>query len=284
MIDAIPQRSPTALFTTMSGQLTALQDFTLDHALLKQAAERAFPYGSIAFSSLAGQDLIADPNARYTQPGFVTFAAKATCKAFQQIAALMATVPGRKNLIWISDSFPSQAPPEAHEPSKSFDGSDVQPAIAALSAARVAVYSVAVSGPEPRHQGVGKSWQPPTWQRPSAAGGGVSNVVPAAAPPEMIAVSDIAAGIVSDDLERTMRQSTMRLISEKTGGIACTTVNDLPGCVAKAMDDGSHYYEIAYYPTSDAPGNHTIIVKTKRSGITLTYRQNYDTDSIKPQP
>jgi VWFA-related protein len=258
MIDAIPAGSSAALFA-MGGQLAVLQNFTFDHALLKQAAARAFPANAITFFPMARQNLGADPNQRYVNVDFATFAAKSTSAALQQIASQMAAVPGRKNLIWVSDSFPSSVYDRSFF--DSFESIAIQPAIDALSAARVAVYSVAVSAPEAAHLGIGDYSGPPT----------------------QAVISDPVHGIFSDDLMRNMRQSTMQQISEKTGGAACTDVYDLPGCVAKAMDNGTQYYEIAYYPASDAPGIHSIIVRAKRPGVTLTYRQDYDTESAKPQ-
>ena len=264
MIDAIPAGSPAALFM-MGGQLTVLQGLTSDHALLKQAAKRAFPPHAIAFSSLAGQSLGVDPNRRYTDRDFVAYAAKSTSAGLQEIAKQMIGVPGRKNLIWVSDSFPSSVP-VAPSFAESFESSAIQPAIEALSAARVAVYSVLASPVEPARQGVNNNDPGPIQPVPA------------------LAVSDVGHGVISDDLMRTMRQSTMQVISEKTGGIACTDVYDLRGCVAKAVDHGNRYYELAYYPSSDAPGVHGIVVRTERPGVTLTYPQSYDTASGTKQP
>ena len=266
MIDAIPPGAPAALYV-LGGQLSVLQGLTSDHALLRQAAERAFPPHAVSFSSLAGQSLGSDPNRRYMDSNFTAYASKCTSEAFQEIAKQLVGVPGRKNLIWVSDSFPSSVPANGmrlrggwRNDQESFTSSAIEPAVAALSAARVAVYSVLASTSEPMHLTPG-----------DAASGPVL--------PSNNVVSDPGNEIVSDDLMRTMRQATMQVISDQTGGIACTNVSDLRGCVAKAMDHGSRYYEIAYYPISDTPGVHGVVVHTERPGVTLTYPQSYDTVS-----
>ena len=264
MIDAIPPGSPAALFM-LGGQLMVLQSLTSNHALLKQAAERTFPPHAIAFSSLAGQSLGVDATRRYTDPDFATYAAKATSAGLREIAKQMIGIPGRKNLVWVSDSFPSTVIVRGNF-TESFVSSAIQPAIEALSTARVAVYSVLASPVEPARQGVENN--------------DPGRIQPVPAP----VVTDYGHGFISDDLMRAMRQATMQVISDQTGGIACTNVSDLRGCVAKAMDHGSRYYEIAYYPSSNAPGVHGIVVRTERPGVTLTYPQSYDTGSGPTQP
>lgn len=69
----------------------------------------------------------------------------------------------------------------------------------------------------------------------------------------------------------------MEVLAEQTGGIVCVNNNDLGDCVRKAVNDGSSFYELAYYPDS---GNwngefHKITVKTSKSGTHLACRRGY---------
>ena len=69
----------------------------------------------------------------------------------------------------------------------------------------------------------------------------------------------------------------MDVLAEETGGMVCVNNNDLGDCVRKAINDGSSFYEIAYYPdSSNWPGEfHKIVVKSNKSGVRLAYRQGY---------
>ena len=87
----------------------------------------------------------------------------------------------------------------------------------------------------------------------------------------------IGRQIQREDQSRFNRQASMETLAEQTGGIVCINNNDLGDCVRKAVNDGSSFYEIAYYPdSSDWHGEfHKIIVKGTKSGIRLAYRQGY---------
>jgi VWFA-related protein len=72
-----------------------------------------------------------------------------TLDALSQLAQYLAAIPGRKNLIWISGSFPIGVWPDAREPLKNLRDyrAAVQRTDGLLAAARVAVYPVDVRGP-----------------------------------------------------------------------------------------------------------------------------------------
>ena len=74
----------------------------------------------------------------------------------------------------------------------------------------------------------------------------------------------IGRQIQREDQSRFNRQASMETLAEQTGGIVCINNNDLGDCVRKAVNDGSSFYEIAYYPDfSDWHGEfHKIIVKS----------------------
>jgi VWFA-related protein len=80
-------------------------------------------------------------------------------------------------------------------------------------------------------------------------------------------------------------------VAEAGGGIAFHDRNDLATGIARAIDNGSHYYTLSYVPpgTQYDGRHHTISVKlaTDRPGIKLTYRDEYfaeDPAQMLPKP
>src|SRR5581483_1429789 len=73
------------------------------------------------------------------------------------------------------------------------------------------------------------------------------------------------------------RHEAMYSLASETGGRVCLEDNDLGDCIQRAMNDSSSFYEISYYPTStDWNGEfRKIIVKSKRAGLHLAYREGY---------
>ena len=69
----------------------------------------------------------------------------------------------------------------------------------------------------------------------------------------------------------------MQELAERTGGIGCADRNDLAKCMARAMDDGSTFYVIGYYPTNKRWNGsfRTVQVVVKRADITLRHRPGY---------
>jgi len=75
---------------------------------------------------------------------------------------------------------------------------------------------------------------------------------------------------------------TMRNLADRTGGLMFASTNDLSGAVQKAMDDARVSYMIAYYPSiEDGKGKfHNIRVKVNRPGIELRYRTGYYSEPL----
>jgi VWFA-related protein len=70
---------------------------------------------------------------------------------------------------------------------------------------------------------------------------------------------------------------TMENLAQHTGGLAFTSTNDIGGAVKKAMEDGAVSYMIAYYPTQDDGKEkfHNIKLKVSRPGVDIRYRNGY---------
>jgi len=69
----------------------------------------------------------------------------------------------------------------------------------------------------------------------------------------------------------------MQDLAQQTGGQVCLNNNDLSQCITRAIDDGSSYYELTYYPADrNWHGEfRKVSVKTRRSGVQLAFRDGY---------
>jgi VWFA-related protein len=185
-----------------------------------------------------------------------------TLDALRTIARHLSGYSGRKNLIWISSSFPLTIAPDATQHHNlSFEANrNYEEAVAAvanaLADAKVAVYPVNPAGVQTQAYydvtNHGTIYYGPT------------------------------ANTQKNSLNRENEsifatQESMQEVAGETGGKVCVNDNDLADCVKMAVTEGSSYYEIAYYPdTSDWQGEfRKIVVKAVRPGVQLSYRQGY---------
>jgi VWFA-related protein len=196
---------------------------------------------------------------------------RATLEALQQLAHYLSAVPGRKNLIWISGSFPAALIADASEtvgyqPDLQRNNHDFMELIRqtseALAAARIAVYPIDARG---------------LMTMPSA------NVdVERTHSVSVDASGNLRStpGDVHDDANfrstTQLEHGSMQQIADQTGGRAFVDTNGLKEAVARAMDDGASYYTIGYVPPNDADSRfRTVRVKMDASHATLSYRSGY---------
>ncbi len=160
-----------------------------------------------------------------------------TTDAITQIAQHLARLPGRKNLVWVSESFPFWVSLDPTRPSK------INASAQALSDANVAIYPVDARGLVAQ-----------TLNQPGIL---FSKHTP----------SRPAAGTLD----------TMQMLAQGTGGIAFYNTNDLGGAIRRAIDDSSLTYELTYYPTNEKwdARFREIKVEVKRPGVHLRYRKGY---------
>lgn len=177
-----------------------------------------------------------------------------TAAALISIAQHVAGYPGRKNLIWISSSFPIALSMD----SELRDYTDeVKRVAGALSDAKVAVYPI-----DP---------------------GGVATpaVFDVDARPRDLTPRGFRGTLTRETTMQATTQDTMGAVAEGTGGMICVGSNDLANCVRRAIDDSSEFYELAYYPDAQNWNGeyHKITVKTDRPGVRLSYRNGYYANS-----
>jgi VWFA-related protein len=170
-----------------------------------------------------------------------------TLQAFQHLARYLSGIPARKNVIWFSDSFPISFVPESkvHTPRHQ---EHIQQTSDMLTAAQVAIYPVSARG----------------------LIGDATYDIPVDTPRELFD-------------EFSTSQIAMETIAKDTGGRAFYNTNGLDEAMAKAVDEGSHYYTLAYTSTnSRTDGKYRRIeVKLPHGDYKLSYRRGYYAD--KPQ-
>jgi VWFA-related protein len=199
-----------------------------------------------------------------------------TLAALNAISQSVAVYPGRKNLVWLSGSFPIELKPVAPslgELTRSAGResainqlnatADFQPevrlATAMLAAARVAVYPVDVRG-----------------MRTSGLDLANSNGDILTGPREG-EVNGYGQLFNDQSEDRFQSAAAMNDIARQTGGEAVVGSNDIRGAIARSIDDGSNYYTLAYSPEAEQSDNlfRKIEVRLDRNDVELAYRRGY---------
>ena len=187
--------------------------------------------------------------------------ARITVDAFIEIARYVSALPGRKNLIWMSGSFPSEifshgilAPNGLNEV---IDDPGVRAAKQLLDENRVAVYPVDVRGlqADPRYSAATRYTTP--------------------------------LGSSTFGLQQGAEHATMNVIADSTGGRAFYNTNGLQEAMDAAVHQGSEYYTLTYAPSNTKAdgGERNIKIVLKEPGYQLSYRRNYLADDARhPAP
>lgn len=283
MLKTLPSETPIAVFL-LGNSLRLLQGFTNDPSLLHAALDKALnpqfvdPYpiddpNSISNTMLTGlsddltsQDVIEEVEdfEKEQYANSLDVRIQTTLDALTTIGQYLAGIPGRKNLIWVSQSFPITLVPDVESGKDSFAGTrsysdQLQTAANTLSNAQVAVYPVDTRGLEAN-------------QSLSA-----SQTLPARSSRNPSPDAVFSTRLNREENTRFQSQETMNALAKDTGGKVCTNTNDLSGCVNTALKDSSSYYELSFYPQNiDWDGRfHKVVVKTSRPGVKLNYRRGY---------
>jgi VWFA-related protein len=194
-----------------------------------------------------------------------------TLQNLNELAAFLGSFPGRKNVIWMSGSFPVEL---FGQTAMRYEGS-IEKTVNLLSAARVAVYPVDVRGTsvpalytaentlDPTITGPQELLGPPpavTADNPSAGQGGLSQM------------------LQGESEKRNSSDTTMDMLALQTGGKAFYNQNDLAGIIGKVTDQSSNFYTISYSPNdTKMDGRYRKIEVKVGDGehYILSYRRGY---------
>ena len=203
--------------------------------------------------------------------------ARYTMDALNQLARYMSALPGRKNLIWFSGSFPVNIMPDPDMLTLSANSTatsgaftpdpfagvasledEFRETVDLLARSQVAVYPIDARG----------LMVNPTMS--ATQSGSTMNRKP----------NGFANANTKFFQQTSEEHGTMEEMAQATGGKAFVNTNGLKEAVEKAIEAGSNYYTIAYTPTNRKwNGDYRKIqVKLDRPGVTLAYRRGYFAD------
>src|ERR1035437_4217630 len=188
--------------------------------------------------------------------------ARYTLDALNLLARYLSNLPGRKNLIWFSGSFPISILPDPSlkNPFVVMGGveDEFRQTVDLLARSQVAVYPIDARGLTEQ-----------STMDASNIGTGMSR-----------GTGNFAKDNQNFFAQTAGEQTTMNQMARDTGGEAFANTNGLKGAIEKAIAAGSDYYTIAYTPADhDWNGNyHKIEVKVDRPKIALSYRRGYYAD------
>ena len=215
--------------------------------------------------------------------------ARMTLDALQQLGRYLAGIPGRKNVVWFSGSFPLTLFPDPNlldsfSISRSY-GEEVRKTDDILAAAQVSIYPIAAEGLasdtlyNADRSASAMMTAAPTIGAPAASAGGPQ----AQNQGQQMQQGEISS-LQGDSVQRNGNHATMEQIAKDTGGQAFFNTNGLNDALARVMDDGSHFYTLSYTPDTAADGKfHKLQVKlvrdnssgTASGGYKLAYRRGY---------
>jgi len=255
---------PIALFA-LEDRLVLLHDFTTDAAVLKSAVEKFKPpaRNNNAETVQSRASAFATHGDFHTNERDIS----TTLNQLNALAKTLAGYPGRKNLIWLSESFPVNLFPDnmANGASGICSGDGC--------AGRTGT-SLGSQGGSPINLG-----------RSSLSGNGEGSYkdyallikkVSDSLMKAQVAVYAVDAGAVGKD-ERIASHVTMNDMADRTGGRAFINTNDLAASMSSSVDDGSTYYTLEYYPDNKKWDGlfRSIQVRSSRPGVNLRYRAGY---------
>ncbi|HEX4425650.1 MAG TPA: VWA domain-containing protein [Terriglobales bacterium] len=249
-----PAGTRFAIFVLSDG-LHMIQGFTDDRNQLVAAVDPNGPGHHIPRIFLYG-----DNYRSYTSPLGILL----------DIARFLDGLPGRKNVIWLSGSFPATIFPSSDRSAEAVSYSEyLKKATDAMARGQIAVYPVDIRGvvvtAAPKTKGIKSGVS--TASAPTDEGdyGGPANADPT--------TSDLNGGYLTEDE-----------IARATGGRAFYSTNDFKGALAEATAHGANYYTLTYSPSNqNYEGTlRNIRVRLSKRGYHLAYRRSYygeDTES-----
>lgn len=204
--------------------------------------------------------------------------ASMTFRALMYLGHYLSGVPGRKNLLWFSGSFPVVIFPTAAQFERIKQNSGQRGYLDRLRAtanlftsSQIAVYPISAEGMMVEHIGEAESAGPGGSLGAGHVGSGADTT--------LASYHEGAEG-------RAGAISGMEQLAASTGGKAYFNTNDLNGALHHAVDDGANYYTIGYSPAEKTADNsyRKIEIKLAHGRVNLTYRQGYIADSGLAQP
>lgn len=176
--------------------------------------------------------------------------------ALRELARATSGYPGRKNLLWLAESFPIAIGSQLGK--TRYIGQDVvgtRMTSEMLANSRIAIYPISLLGLE-----VGGL---------NASANGLG---------EVNSLGGTYGKTLNDQTEaRHDLRELVNEIARETGGRAFYGTNDFARALESSLDDGANYYALTYAPSSPDWNGHfrNVEIKLQHKGYTLSYRRGY---------
>ncbi len=206
-----------------------------------------------------------------------------TAEHLQRLARYLAKMPGRKNLIWFSSSFPIAlfpAPGVRGSLTTTEQNQQIKDTTDLLAMARVAIYPVSAQGVAVQTTGdASDSFGTAQHVQPGPATGTapVSGTSAQSTGGDNYQYGALSNEMRQEDNAHATNFAAMNALASATGGVMMPTSNDLSRMLSRAIGNGSQYYTLSYAPTnrkSDA-SLRRIQVTLRNGTYTLAYRRGY---------
>ncbi len=288
------QSNQRAAILLLTDRLQVLQDFTTERRQLLSAVEKFTPQQS---ADLGLREAVFSRESRDEIEALLELAAKTgseaimrlvislrhfdeqvmaaadrqraerTMAALRVIAESLAGYPGRKNLIWLSGAFPLEFRSSFRGEQRTTVNDEFLRTVRLLNHARIALFPV-----DPR--GLTDATLPESYREHVLRQGIEMQSRSSSAYPAMRET----AGTSPRDPRYYLvaSQQAMREIAAGTGGRAFYNRNDVSQAVAQAVEEGSSYYTLGYYPPADSrPEEFRRIEVQAPKGVELRHRRGY---------
>ncbi len=285
-----------------AGTMRVTQNFTDDSERLKKAVSAGVISTALPETASLGTPVFAS---------FDSYSDRNSLLALRSVARSLASVPGRKALIWLTSGFPLSPGLEA----------EMTALINTCNKANVAVYAVDVRGLAGAVRTSGRLWQMPDEQDDAelqTASYAEAAAISGAGTPRLIYVAQVKTGgsgssgggtkptggtgttgtrppaVYSTPIamnpgwnqSRTIvpplqpsagiNQQVLYAVAVGTGGFVIGNNNDLLAALEKIAKDQSQYYVLGYVPPDKGEGAcHSLRVKVEHSGAQVRARSGY---------
>ena len=190
-------------------------------------------------------------------------------KAFAAVAGHLAGIPGRKDVIWLSDGFPLVAGARNYH-------QEEMDAMRLVNQANVAIYSVETQGLQPLVPGFGAATPSQRLAQLKAKNAAVGNDVAGTVGIPVGQIWKQQVQGMHDALIAT--QATLLDVADRTGGRAFINTNDLTDAIHSAFDDSLATYTLGFYPEAprfDGKFHRLQVKLADRPDVNLNYRRGY---------
>src|SRR5580704_1821782 len=241
----------------LSDNLHLVQGFTEDRNLLASALDPRNPHSHLPRVFLYADNFRPFYSVPRVQIG---------------IEKYLGDLPGRKNIIWFSGSFPASVLPSSDRggtEAESFNR-ELKQATDAMARGQIALY------PIDSHGVVVTGGSSSAYQHGSGSASEVSGVGRSMA--DSSSASGTGGGMGNAaDIALNARYMTEDELAYATGGRAFHSTNDLVSILTEATEEGAHYYTLSYAPSNQEYNGQqrNIHVQLARRGCSLAYRRAY---------